>query len=64
GVELEPRPGQPGARGFETFAECFRRGVLARVTGDVIALSPPLIAERSHIDQMVETLAAAVQHVA
>jgi beta-alanine--pyruvate transaminase len=62
-IELEPRPGQPGARGFDAFIDCFQRGVLARVTGDVIALSPPLIAEHRHVDQIVETLGEAVQHV-
>jgi beta-alanine--pyruvate transaminase len=64
GIELEPRPGQPGTRGLDAFADCFRRGVLTRVTGDVLALSPPFIAERGHIDQIVETLAHAVKHVA
>ena len=63
-IELEPRPGRPGARGFDTFVDCFQRGVLTRVTGDVIALSPPLIAERAHIDQIVATLDAAVQQIA
>ena len=60
-IEVEPRPGKPGARGFDVFVDCFRRGVLVRVTGDVIALSPPLIAERGHIDQIVATLDEAVR---
>jgi beta-alanine--pyruvate transaminase len=30
---------------------------LVRTTGDIIALSPPLIVEKSHIDQIVGTLA-------
>jgi beta-alanine--pyruvate transaminase len=64
GIELEPRPDQPGVRGYEVFADCFRRGALVRVTGDIIALSPPLIAERGHIDLIVEMLAQAIQHVA
>ena len=34
----------------------FDAGLLVRVTGDIIALSPPLIVEKTHIDQMVETL--------
>jgi beta-alanine--pyruvate transaminase len=56
GIELEPRSGAPGARGFETFVRCFERGVLIRVTGDIVALSPPLIVERSQIDEMVGVL--------
>jgi beta-alanine--pyruvate transaminase len=57
GIELEPRAGKPGARAFEAFVRCFEEGVLIRVTGDIIALSPPLIVEKSHIDRMFETLA-------
>jgi len=55
-VELQARDGKPGARGFEVFTQCFEKGVLVRQTGDVIALSPPLIIEDSHIDQIVSTL--------
>jgi beta-alanine--pyruvate transaminase len=57
GVELEPIPGQPGKRAFDIFLACWERGVLIRTTGDTIAMSPPLIIEKSHIDQMVGTLA-------
>ena len=52
-VELEPFEGAPTKRGFETFLNSYEAGLLTRVTGDVIALSPPLIAERSHIDQII-----------
>ena len=57
GIELEAIPGSPGKRAFDTFLECWERGVLIRTTGDTIALSPPLIVENSHIDQMVSTIA-------
>ena len=57
GIELEPVAGQPGKRAFDAFLECWERGVLIRTTGDTIALSPPLIVESSHIDQMVSTIA-------
>jgi beta-alanine--pyruvate transaminase len=57
GIELDPIPGNPGKRAFDTFLECWERGVLIRTTGDTIALSPPLIVESSHIDQMVSTIA-------
>jgi len=53
GIELEPRPGAPGARAGEIFHRCFDEGLLIRITGDTIALSPPLILERTHIDEMV-----------
>ncbi len=57
GVELEPVAGQPGKRAFDVFLECWERGVLIRTTGDTIALSPPLIVESLHIDQIVSTIA-------
>jgi beta-alanine--pyruvate transaminase len=57
GIELDPIPGQPGKRAFDAFLECWERGVLIRTTGDTIALSPPLIVESAHIDQMVSTIA-------
>ncbi len=57
GIELSPIAGLPGKRAFDVFLECWERGVLIRTTGDTIALSPPLIIETSHIDQIVSTIA-------
>ncbi|NQE61032.1 aspartate aminotransferase family protein [Caulobacter sp. RHG1] len=56
GIELEPRPGAPTARATEAFETSFDQGLLVRVTGDIIALSPPLILEKAHIDRIVETI--------
>jgi beta-alanine--pyruvate transaminase len=55
-VELEPIPGSPTKRAFSAFLKAYEKGVLIRTTGDIIALSPPLIVDRSHIDEIVETL--------
>jgi len=52
GIELEPRPGAPTKRATELFHACFDNGLLVRATGDIIALSPPLILEKAHIDEM------------
>ena len=49
--------GKPGARGFDVFVRAFEKGLLVRVTGDIIALSPPLIIERQHIDEVFGILA-------
>ena len=57
GIELTPIAGLPGKRAFDVFLECWERGVMIRTTGDTIALSPPLIIESSHIDQIVSTIA-------
>ncbi len=56
GIELVPTPGKPGVRGFEVFLKCFERGVMTRVAGDIIALSPPLIISRQQIDELVGTI--------
>jgi beta-alanine--pyruvate transaminase len=57
GIELAPRDGQPGARAFEAFRRMFDDGVLVRVTGDTIALSPPLVLEKTHVDELFGKLA-------
>jgi len=61
GIELAPRPRRPGERGIAVFRRCFDAGVLVRVTGDTIALSPPLIVERPHVDRIIDTLADAIR---
>src|SRR5688572_33501282 len=61
-VELASRPGAPGARGYEVFERAFREhDLLVRCTGDIIALSPPLILDRGHIERIFERLAATIQ---
>jgi beta-alanine--pyruvate transaminase len=64
GIELAPIAGSPGKRAFDVFLECWERGVLIRTTGDTIALSPPLIIEPKHIDQIVSTLADVLKKAA
>jgi beta-alanine--pyruvate transaminase len=64
GIELEPLPGAPAKRAFDVFLDCYERGVLIRTTGDTIALSPPLIIEKDHIDRIVETIAGALKRAA
>ena len=63
GIELRSRADKPGSRGYDVFVDCFEKGLLIRVTGDIIALSPPLIVEERHIDEMVSTLKAAFRRV-
>ena len=61
GIELQPRAGQPGDRANRVFQRAFDAGVLVRQTADIIALSPPLIVERGHVDRIVDTLATAIR---
>jgi len=64
GIELAPIPGEPGKRAFSVFLDCWEKGLLVRTTGDTVALSPPLIIEDSHIEQIVGTLKGAIQRAA
>jgi beta-alanine--pyruvate transaminase len=59
-VELEPFADQPTKRAFDTYLRAWDKGVHLRTTGDTIAMSPPLIIEKSEIDQLVGTLGAAL----
>jgi beta-alanine--pyruvate transaminase len=61
GIELAPIAGSPGARAFGVYLECFERGLLIRTTGDIIALSPPLIIEPQHIEELIGILAQALK---
>jgi beta-alanine--pyruvate transaminase len=64
GIEVASRPDRAGSRGFDLFVDCFEKGLLIRVTGDIVALSPPLIIESSHIDNIFSVLGEALRKVA
>jgi beta-alanine--pyruvate transaminase len=61
GIELQGRAGKPTDRAVRIFHRCFDAGLLIRTTGDIIALSPPLIVEKPHVDRMFGTLADAIR---
>jgi beta-alanine--pyruvate transaminase len=63
GIELQTREDAAGARAFEAFTRCFDTGLLIRVTGDVIALSPPLIAEKADIDFIISVLESVLRRI-
>jgi beta-alanine--pyruvate transaminase len=63
GIELESIPGKVGKRAFEAFVKAYEDGLLIRVTGDIIALSPPLIVEKTHIDEMFDKLGKVLKTV-
>ena len=55
-IEFSAREGAVGARGKALFQGCFDTGLLVRATADTLALSPPLIATRAHVDAIVERI--------
>ncbi|MHB2264254.1 omega-aminotransferase AptA [Aliihoeflea sp. PC F10.4] len=63
-IELKPIDGEPTKRAFSAFVKAFEKGVLIRTTGDIIALSPPLIVEKQHIDEIVDCIRTVLTEVA
>ena len=63
-VEFAPRPGEPGRRGYDIFLAALNDGLYARYTGDIIALSPPLIVSEDEIGRIVEILGKAIRAAA
>lgn len=63
-VELSSREGAMGTRAYDVFVDCFQKGLLVRVTGDTIALSPPLIIEKEQIGTIVSMLGDALKRAA
>jgi beta-alanine--pyruvate transaminase len=63
-IELAPRaPGQPSRAGAVS-QHAYENGVLVRLAGDALVLSPPLIIEESQIGQIVDTIGQALKAVA
>ncbi len=63
GIELEPRAGAPARRGLEAHVRCFESGALVRFTGDILAMSPPLVIEKPQIEQLVETIRESLKKI-
>lgn len=62
-IELNPIAGSPTKRAYSAFVQAYEKGLLIRTTGDIIALSPPLIVDKSHIDQIVDTIRTVLNEV-
>jgi len=65
GIDLASRPDAVGRRAYEVMERGFRdENVLVRITGDTIALSPPLIITESQIGELFDKVARAIKAVA
>jgi beta-alanine--pyruvate transaminase len=62
GIELEPIAAAPGKRAFDVYLRCFEKGLLIRTTGDIIALSPALVIEQKHIEELIGILAESLKN--
>ena len=63
-VELQPIAGEPTKRAFSAFLKAYENGLLIRTTGDIIALSPPLIISKEQIDEIVDGLRKVLNSIA
>ncbi len=65
GIELEPQSGKSTTRAYDIFEKCFwEKNLLIRTTGDIIALSPPLIIDKAQIDRLFSQLADTIRELA
>jgi beta-alanine--pyruvate transaminase len=62
-IELEPIAGQPTKRAFSAFIKAFEEGLMIRTTGDIIALSPPLIITKGQIDKLFDVLGDVLKRI-
>jgi len=64
GIEMSGIAGEPAKRAFNVFLDCWEQGLLVRTTGDIVALSPPLIIDKPQIDRIVDMLGSAIKRCA
>jgi beta-alanine--pyruvate transaminase len=65
GIDLASRPDAFGQRAYEAMDRAFReQGLMIRVTGETIALSPPLIVSDAQIGEIFEKFAKVIKAVA
>ena len=55
GVDLAPLA-QPGGRGMKVMQELYDAGCMVKMTGDCALVSPPLVAEEKHLDEIFTKL--------
>jgi beta-alanine--pyruvate transaminase len=62
GIDLASRPDAVGKRAYEAMLKGFSdQGVLMRITGDTIALSPPLIVSENEIGEIFDKLGRVIR---
>ena len=61
-IDFHPE-GTPGARGHALQKKFFDNGLHLKATGDCVIVAPPLIAEKKHVDTIVDILRKTLQTV-
>jgi beta-alanine--pyruvate transaminase len=62
-VELSSRPGAVAERAYDAMLLGYEKGIMLRVTGDTIAMSPPLVLTKAHIDEIVDKLGSVLKEL-
>ena len=63
-VERSPDPDAPGRRGLEVLNTCFfNNNLMVRMSGDIIAIAPPLIINQEQIQHVFKTLGKVINQV-
>ena len=62
-IELEPIAGSPTKRAFSAFLAAYEAGYLVRTTGDIIALSPPLIISKAQIAELIDGIRTVLRSI-
>jgi len=64
-IEMSTRDGLVGARAMDAMNACFwNENLLVRITGEIIALSPPLIVSESQIGEIIDRVRRALRRIA
>jgi beta-alanine--pyruvate transaminase len=64
GIDLPSRPGEVGKRAYDAMVRAFNeQGLMIRITGDTLALTPPLIVSERQIEEIFDKVAAAIKAV-
>ena len=64
GIDLAPQPGAAGERGYEAMERAFHdEDLVIRITGDTLAIAPPLIATGAEIGQIFEKVGRVIRAV-
>jgi len=64
GIDLASRPDAVGKRAYEVMEKAFHvESAMVRITGDTLALSPPLVISESQIGELFDKIARAIRAV-
>ncbi len=65
GIDLASRPGAVGERGYEAMERAFHdEDLVIRITGDTLAIAPPLIASEAEIGEIFEKVGRVIRAMA